>query len=303
MNNVDENVIRYPATIVVGNWRIATFKKVNAQGLDSMNKIKYYGMEMYADGVRKSVETNDFDENTMAIPIRIAGEEDSRNICCDWCTYGSTIQYIHNDSIPRWWPIDWIHNNNELPKYIDIDLGTFAESGERIIIACKVEEKPTSEIMNTCFADIVFDEDVQNSIPHTLYNNKENEMFFSKKKEEPTIEVNETAVVGETPVVQEQQVEDEVVISEKINQSEQINVETGDDSKVSCDAPIDPKNNSMEAKIMAETKEVKEVNVDAIQPSKPKKALIYGGLVLGGVAIGVLGTLAVQHFTSKESAE
>ena len=148
--------------IVICNWRYATFKKVYPQGTNSMDRINQAGCIMSTwfskDNKLENILCHDpadspIDENMNCIPIRISDPDEVNLICSDWCTSGSPLKELNYDSIPRWWPVDWIYNKpGELPDVITIDLGKL--SNEHIILECEVVKKPSAEVMCTLFSDI-----------------------------------------------------------------------------------------------------------------------------------------------------
>lgn len=278
---VEDDITVYNACVVICNWRYTTFQKVSPQGKNSMDRIRAAGMKMsvgYYDKFSKKIiysdpKNNSFDINTNCIPIRISSEDEVNMICSDWCTSGSPIKSLNYDSIPRWWPAEWLYKNpGEIPDYIKIDLGTLSKT-QHIVLECKVVKKPNSEIMCTAFSDIFIEgvDDLNITSDRQLNNDDDKnddiecydvvkadgDMLFGKKKEsKPTV------VKMEEPPRQEE-------ISSNINNDiEEENIMSGE-----TEAVVSNNNEQKEA----EKVERKKV---------PTWVKVTGGVIIASAVIG-----------------
>lgn len=306
------------ASIVICNWRYATFKKVYPQGTNSMDRINQAGCIMSTwfskDNKLENILCHDpvdnpINENMNCIPIRISDPDEVNLICSDWCTSGSPLKELNYDSIPRWWPVDWIYNKpGELPDVITIDLGKL--SNEHIILECEVVKKPSAEVMCTLFSDIFIEGvDDQNLISDRRIDDDKNKnddigenydvigenmsLFKKKSKVEAKVE------------------EPKSEVSKILEQSEQINEQPAASDDYIGDhedrrSDIDNKINDMEENKMSEKNEetITTTEAPAAAPAKPARKKVPTWVkVTGGVLIVAAATTATVMIVKKVNGD
>ena len=303
-SNEEDNTIRLKAMLVIGTEWSRTYKEAAYQGEDSLNAINSFNITVTSDGVLKSGEVY---SDMMAVPIRLCGEGEERNLGVDWCQNRSPIDAIHCGVIPRWFPWDWIYNNKtDTPEFVDIDLGEMPTTGEHIVLACEVT-KVASDQKNYFFCNIISDDDLKKYETRKL--NHENKsgsaegatMFFKKKNVTESAPVVVQKQEEPATVVVEEKKEEvvEPVINENVQDNEQINVEkVSDDSNV-VETP-ELKNIIEGGQKMAEEKEIN--TKPHTLSEKAKKALKPTLWFLGGTAFGAAVTLIVTKVVAKKNA-
>lgn len=301
----EESFKTIQCAIVICNWRYTTFKKVYPQGKNSMDRIVQAGcaIETYEVDEKNNRRTvimahnptnNHFNEDTNCVPIRISDVDDVNVICTDWCTSGSPLKELNYDSIPRWWPADWIFKNpGELPDLIRIDLGRLSK--EHIVLECEVVKKPTSEVMCTSFSDIFIEgiDDQNLIVDRKLDNDKdknddivgdnydvigENMLFGKKKSKEETEIKSEVSKILETP----EQTNDEPAEVE----------ETVSDSNISNDS-------NKEKTTMSEKNETEVTTTTEAPAKKTRKKVPTWAKIVGGTIIIAGATTATVLILKK----
>ena len=289
------------ASIVICNWRYTSFKKVYPQGKNSLDRIRQAGcsMETFScdknNGNYKLIMThnpadNPINENTECLPIRISDPDEVNLICSDWCTSGSPLKELNYDSVPRWWPVDWIFQKpGELPDHIVIDLGKLSPKFTNIILDCEVVKKPTAEVMCTLFSDIFIEgiDDQNLIIDRKLDNDKDKNDDIGDNYD----------VIGETMFKKKSSSKEKEVkseVSKLLETPEQTNETAEENVSENISTNNDNKEKTMSEKIEnTETTTTPEAPAKKTRKKVPTWVKITGGVLI--VAAATTGTVMIVN--------
>lgn len=292
----------YEASVVVCNWRYGKYNQLGPQGVNSFETIikngmllkSYVGSKENTEEVFHDPRFENITTETGVVPIRITSVDSEKDLAADWCMYGSPISEIYNQCIPRWWPKEWLYNKGVLVDAVDIDLGTFGK--ERIIINCKVIEKPSSEIMNYSFADIFID-GVDN------LDSSEN-VFKDDNNKTDGGAVSETIMEGN--MFGKKNTSKDLEATEQINESV-IDQPTAEEK---VDETIDTKSETaiQEDKVMANNEEIKVEDTVEKKHGKCKKIPLWmkitgGILIIGSAGLGTWKIVTTVKANKDSAAE